>query len=122
MALWTPSSPAMAISSPRCHEDLDGPLVGHLRREGPRHEDLVGRAAGEQCPPPTHHRRDRNNFQYNYGNFNLTQFPQTLLVLLNILFYSRCPGHDNVFYSLFKDRITNPSNGEAMSLTGVQPI
>ena len=56
MALWTPSSPAMAISSPRCHEDLDGLLGGllgeHLRREGPRHEDLAGRAAGEQCPPP----------------------------------------------------------------------
>ena len=57
MALWTPSSPAMAISSPRCHDDLDGGLLDghfgeHLRREGPRHEDLVGRAAGEQCPPP----------------------------------------------------------------------
>ena len=42
----------MALSSRRCHEDLDGLLGGHLRREGPRHEDLVGRAAGEQCPPP----------------------------------------------------------------------
>ena len=52
LALWTPSSPAIALSSRRCHEDLDGLLGGHLRREGPRHEDLVGRAAGEQCPPP----------------------------------------------------------------------
>ena len=53
MALWTPFSPAMALSSRRCHEDLDGGLLGgHHRREGPRHEVLVGRAAGEQCPPP----------------------------------------------------------------------
>ena len=57
MALWTPSFPAMALSSRHCHEDLDGGLLDghfgeHLRREGPRHEDLVGRAAGEQCPPP----------------------------------------------------------------------